>query len=74
MLYEVITFKEPGQAAVQSISFSDPFTAESELVFAKREAVALSEAFRNTTPVSGMEATESLLRSPMMEDYSYNFV
>lgn len=55
---------------LQSISFFDPFTAESDLVFAKRESRALSDVFKNTTPVNGMEATESLFRSPMMEDYS----
>ncbi len=55
---------------IQSISFVNPFTAESELVFAERETVALSEVFRNTTPVKGMQATESLLRSPLLAEYN----
>lgn len=52
-----------------ALSLFDPFTAESDLVFAKREAGSLSDFLNNTKLVTGTDATESLLRSAAAEQY-----
>ncbi|MBN2858107.1 MAG: CHAT domain-containing protein [Candidatus Delongbacteria bacterium] len=51
----------------KSLSFVDPFTAESDLVFAQREYSALDFYSGRSEAVKGREATESLLRSPKMK-------
>ncbi len=52
-----------------ALSLFDPFTAESDLVFAKREAGSLSDFLNNTKLVTGTDATESLLRSAAAAQY-----
>ncbi len=61
-------FPETGRTT-QALSLYDPFTAESDLVFAKREAGSLSDFLNNTKLVSGTDATESLLRSSATAKY-----
>lgn len=52
----------------KSLSFVDPFTAESDLVFAQREYSALDFYSGRSEAVKGREATESLLKSDGMKD------
>lgn len=53
----------------KSLSFVDPFTAESDLVFANREYSALDFYSGRSVAVNGRDATESLLKSGKVKDF-----
>ena len=58
----------PGRLT-KSLSFVDPFTVESDLVFAEREYSALDFYSGKSNVVRGREATETLMRSAKIKDY-----
>lgn len=67
-LSSAIEFPEADRTT-RALSLFDPFTAESDLVYAKREAGSLSDFLNNTKLVTGTDATESLLRSAAAAKY-----
>jgi len=54
----------------KSLSFVNPFTAESELVYADREYSALSRLNKNSAFTDDKKATESLFRNEGLKQYN----
>lgn len=65
----VSDLKVSGAAVSKSLSFVNPFTAESELVYAEREYSALSRSNKNSTVTNGQKATETLLKNESTKQY-----